>query len=420
MFYGWVIVAVAFVTQFVVIGTVFYSYGVLFKPLVEDLGVSRLAVASALPLAFIVVGLAAPFVGRAIDRGAVRGVMLLGAISLSGGFFALSRASNLWQFYVAFGLLIALGLALVGGISNTALVATWFVRRRGTALGISQIGVSLSGMVMAFVASWLVAEIGWRGTSSVFGVVPILVIVPLAWFFVVSRPEDRQLHPDGDTQAAGPAGGTSEAHEDASWTTGRALRERSVWIIAIVVGLNFSGNTAVILQIYPHATDLGFSATQAASVLSVMAGMAALGKPTFGWLGDRYDRRGCMWLAIGLQISGLLAIMNAPTHLSLVAAGALFGLGYGGILPLWGVLLGAIYGRLVFGRIIGLMGPMMIPFQTLGIPFAGWVFDTTGSYNMAFATFLGLYAAAAAILTFLRVPAIAAREPSSLPGVSAA
>ncbi len=419
MFYGWVIVAVTFVTQFVVIGTVFYSYGVLFKPLVEDLGGSRLAVASALPLSFIVVGLAAPFVGRAIDRGAIRAVMLLGAVALSGGFFALSRVSNLWQFYVAFGLFIALGLALIGGISNTALVATWFVRRRGTALGISQIGVSLSGMVMAFVASWLVAEIGWRGASNVFGVVPLLVVVPITWFFVVSRPEDRQLHPDGDPQAAGQAVGTSEAHEDTSWTTGRALRERSVWIIAIVVGLNFAGNTAVILQIYPHATDLGFSATQAASVLSVMAGMAALGKPTFGWLGDHYDRRGCMWLAIGLQSSGLLGIMNAPTHISLVVAGALFGLGYGGILPLWGVLLGAIYGRLVFGRIIGLMGPMMIPFQTLGIPFAGWVFDTTGSYNTAFATFLGLYAAAAAILTFLRVPALAAREPSTLPGVSA-
>jgi hypothetical protein len=126
-----------------------------------------------------------------------------------------------------------------------------------------------------------------------------------------------------------------------------------------------------------------------------------------------------MWLAIGLQISGLLGIMNAPTHLSLVAAGALFGLGYGGILPLWGVLLGALYGRLVFGRIIGLMGPMMIPFQTLGIPFAGWVFDTTGSYNAAFATFLGLYATAALILTLLRVPAIAAQEPSALPTVSA-
>ncbi|MEE9282092.1 MAG: MFS transporter [Myxococcota bacterium] len=404
IFYGWVIVAVTFLTQFVTIGTVFYAYGILLKPLVEDLGSSRLAVVSALPLTFIVVGCAGPLVGRAVDRGYIRSVMLLGSLALGAGFLGLSRVVELWQFYLVFGLGVAVGMALLGGLSNTALVANWFVRRRGTALGISQIGVSASGMVMAYVASWLVAEVGWRGTAGVFGIVPLLFLTPLIGFLVVSRPEDRGLHPDGDARAPVSELGPREAQGDADWTVGRALRERSVWIIAIVVGLNFSGNTAVILQIYPHATDLGHSAGQAASVLAAMAGLAALGKPLFGWLGDRIDRRACMWLAIGLQGLGLAGIMSASTHPALLAAGALFGLGYGGILPLWGVLLGAVYGRRVFGRIMGLMGPMMIPFQTLGIPFAGWVFDRTGSYQGAFATFLGLYAASALILGFLRIP----------------
>ena len=141
-----------------------------------------------------------------------------------------------------------------------------------------------------------------------------------------------------------------------------------------------------------------------------MAGTAALGKPLFGWLADRYDRRGCMWGAIVFQAVGLLGIMNSATHASLLGSGALFGLGYGGVLPLWGVLLGALYGREDFGRIMGLMGPMMIPFQTLGIPFAGFVFDRTGSYDGAFLTFLSLYAASAVLLAFLRLPAHAARE----------
>ncbi len=410
MFYGWVIVAVTFLTQFVTVGSVFYSYGVLLKPLADDLGGSRLAVGAGLPLTLIVVGVAGPFIGRAVDRGSIRAVLLLGAAALSVGFLALSRVSELWQFYLVFGLLISLGMALLGGIANTALVAAWFVRRRGTALGISQIGVSSSGMVMAYVTSWLVVEVGWRGTAVAFGVVPIVVLMPLVWFLVVSRPEDRQLRPDGGPRPpVEPA--APDPIERTAWTIGRAVRERSVWIIALVIGLNFAGTSAVILQIYPHTTDLGYSATQAATVLSVMAGMGALGKPLFGWLADRYDRRGCMWGTIVLQAIGLLGIMNATTYVSLLGSGALFGLGYGGILPLWGVLLGALYGREEFGRVMGLMGPMMIPFQTLGIPFAGWVFDRTGSYDNAFLTFLGLYAASALILALLRVPAHATREP---------
>ena len=93
MFYGWVIVAVTFLTQFVTVGTVFYSYGVLLKPIADDLGGSRLAVGSALPLTMLVVGLAGPFIGRAVDRGSIRAVLLLGAAALSAGFLALSRVS---------------------------------------------------------------------------------------------------------------------------------------------------------------------------------------------------------------------------------------------------------------------------------------------------------------------------------------
>ena len=401
MFYGWVIVAVTFLTQFVAVGSTFYSFGVLQKPFAEDLGGSRMAVGAAMPLMMIVVGLAGPFIGRAIHRGSIRAVMLLGVGALSAGFLALSRVEELWQFYLVFGLVISLGMALVGGIANTALVATWFVWRRGTALGISQIGTTISGMVTAYAASWLVAELGWRGTAVVYGVAPLALLLPVVWFLVVARPEDRQLRPDGGAHRHG----EHEPPSPTAWTFGRVLRERTIWLIALVVGLSFAGTTAVILQIYPHVTDLGYSASQAAAVLSVMAGTGALGKILFGWLADRYDRRGCMWGAILFQVLGLVGIINAGTHVSLLGSGALFGLGFGGVLPLWGVLLGAAYGRAEFGRILGLMSPMMIPFETLGIPFAGWVFDRTGSYNGAFLTFLGLYAIAAVALVFLRLPA---------------
>jgi MFS family permease len=414
LFYGWIIVGLTFFTQFVVLGTVFYSYGILFKPITQDLGTSRLGVGLALPVVMSVAGLIGPFVGREVDRRSIRGLMLIGVVALSAGFLCLARVQNLWQFYLAFGGLVAVGMALLGGLPNTALVANWFIRRRGTALGISQIGVSLSGMVMAYVTTWLVGEYGWRTTANVFGIAPLVILAPLIALVVVNRPEDRGLRPDGDATHGGDgsaaqlsAAATAAAAAAAvEWPARRALRERNLWILALVVGLSFAGNSAVILQIYPHVTDLGYSATQAATVLSVMAGMTALGKPSFGWLADHASKRGAMWLTLALQILGLSLVMLAPSHLALVGAAALFGFGYGGVLPLWGVLLGAVFGRLVFGRVMGLMGPLMIPFQMFGIPFAAWVFDWTGSYQGAFATFLGLYATSAVVLCFLQLPEV--------------
>ena len=407
MFYGWVIVAVTFLTQFAVMGTVFYSFGILMKPLAAEIGGdSRLGVSLAIPLMFVVGGLVSPFVGREVDRRPIRWIMLVGAGLFVVGFLGLSRVRSLLEFYLAFGVVLALATALLGGLTNTALVANWFIRRRGTALGISQVGVSISGMVMAYLTSWLVGAFGWRDTSVVFALVPMLVLVPLILLLVIDRPEDRGLQPDGDPASPTPLDLAATESELNDWTTARALREPSLWMIALIIGLCFASNGAVILGIYPHVTDIGYSETQAAAVLAVMAGAAALGKPAFGWLSDHASRRVATWLSIALQFGGLLMIMYAPSHPALLAASALFGVGYGGVLPLWGVLVGAIYGRRVFGRIMGLMGPLLVPFELLGIPFAAWVFDRTGSYDSAFATFLGLYALAALLVVFLRLPEV--------------
>jgi MFS family permease len=408
VFYGWWIVAVTFLTQFVAMGTVFYSYGILLKPLAEDLSVSRLAVGSALPAMMAFGGLLGPVIGREVDRRPVRLLFVLGTLFLAGGFLVLSRAAELWHFYLAFGLLVATGNALLGGLANTALVSRWFVRSRGTALGISQVGVSLSGMVMAFVTTWLLGELGWRGTAVVFAAVPVVLVAPVVWLAVVDRPEDMGLRPDGDgldAEVPKPFGPASFSFRD-------GLRDTRVWLIALVIGLNFAALGGVVQVIHSHVTDLGHSATWAASVLSLMAGAAAVGKPSFGWLADHTAPRAAMTLSMAMQAAGLGIILLAPGQLGLLAAAALFGLGYGGVLPLWGVLIGATFGREVFGRVMGSMGPLLIPFQMLGVPFATWVYDRNGSYDAAFGAFIGLYAVAFVMLLLLRPAAAAEGLPA--------
>ncbi len=422
MFYGWKIVGVTFVTHFISVGFIFYSYGVFFKALAADFGGSRLGVALGLTIMNVVSGVLAPFLGRALDHGSVRRIMTLGAVLTSLGFLAVSRIGALWQFYALLGSLLAVGSAMMGGLAGSTLVARWFVERRGMALGIATMGISLSGLVMAPVATALIATIGWRTTFVLYGIATASLAIPLIWLFVVNRPEDLGLEPDGHRQGPHPI----EAEEPMlplapgdqiidhaahlEWSARGALRDPNFWVIAVVIGLNFTSNGAVLTHIVPHATDIGFQPLEAAFVLSTIAGLGVLGKVLFGWIVDRVEKRLALWLSMALQAFGVFLIIRARAYPALLRAGAVFGLGMGGLVPLWGSLIGAGFCRDAFGRVMGLMSPVMIPvmipIMSFGIPFAGYVFDRSGSYATAFNSFVGIYAVAGAVLAFLRLPQV--------------
>jgi len=420
VFVGWKIVLVTFLTHFVSVGFIFYSYGVFFKALAADFGGSRLGVSLGLSLMQLVTGLFAPFLGRALDRGSIRKIMALGALCMGFGFFLVSRISELWQFYAVLGSVLALGAAMLGGLSGSTLVANWFVSRRGLALGVATMGISVSGLVMAPVATALIADYGWRLTFVLYGVVTLVVVLPIVWLTIVNRPEDLGLEPDGDGRTdetlevvqpvlpLAPGDQIIDHPATFEWSARGALRESNFWIISIAVALNFCAMGAVLTHLIPHATDIGVAPGPAAFVLSCMAGMGVAGKLVFGWMADRGDKRVGLWLASGLQALGVALLLRAGSYAALMTAAAVFGLGMGGLVPLWGALIGAAFGRFAFGRVMGLMSPCMLPIQMLGVPFAGYIFDRTGSYEPAFRIFIALYGVAIGVLVFLRLPD---REP---------
>jgi MFS family permease len=391
MFYGWRIVSVVFLTHFISVGLVFYSYGVFFKTLATEFGGSRLGVATGLVIMNVVVAAISPYLGRMVDHRSIRKIMCGGACLMAAGFLAAARVEALWQLYLLMGTLLAVGAAMLGELTGSALITNWFSERRGIALGVSGMGISLSGLAMAPVATLLIAAIGWRGTFLVYGVVTLTTVVPAVWFTVVNRPEDMGLLPDGAQVSTKPpaAAGLSPiaAAAPLDWSVRGTLRELNFWVIALVVGLNFCANGAVLTHIIPYATDIGVDPLKAAWVLSTMAGFGVLGKLLFGWIADRVPKRVAFWIATGLQ-----------------------GLGMGGVIPLWGALIGAGFGRQAFGRVMGLMAPVMLPVHVLGIPYAGWIYDRTGNYEIAFLTFIGIYVLAIAALLLLRLPDV---EPGS-------
>lgn len=400
-FRGWHMVGVAFLVDFIAVGFFFYSFGVYYPAIDADMAGSSVLVAAGISVSNVVSGLIAPFVGRALDRHPLKRMMLIGALTVSAGFLCLSRVTSIWQYYLVLGSFFAVGLGMMGGLASAKLVANWFVMKRGTALGLATMGVSLSGLAMPTVATWLVSTLGWRGGFVVYSAGIVLIVVPLVSLFVVTRPEDVGQRPDGDgpDESSGGAG-----PPEVFWRTRDMLRAPNFWCIALPFAAVFSSLSAILIHVVPYAADLGITGYRAGSVLSFSAGAGALGKLVFGRLVDRWDPRLVVWTSFGTQMAGLALLLYGSGYPDLVLGGVVFGFGMGGVVPLQGALAGLAFGRLSFGEAMGLMRPVQVPLHALGIPLAAWIHDTTGSFALAFQIFLGVYAVSCLAIGLLRLP----------------
>lgn len=397
-------VVVAFFVDFVAVGFFFYSYGVFFKAIAIEFGDSRLGVALGLTVTSAVGAVAAPLVGRALDRYPLKRVIGVGATAMSIGFLGLSLVRTPLEFYLVLGIFIGFGASSMGNLATSKLVTNWFDRKRGTALGIAATGVSMSGVVMPFVSAEIIEAYGWRQGFAAYGLFTLLVVVPVVLRFVISRPEDVGLRPDGalmieklDSQSRGVA-------RPASLSMREVWRDRNFWSIVATFSFVFCAMSATLTHMVPRLTDMGHSLSLASLVMSLCAGLGVVGKLSFGWLGDKLPLRRVMMLVLIVQFLGQL-IMYMNSDLVVFAFGAaLFGYGVGGVVPLHGIVVGKTFGRERFGAVLGLMRPAMFPIQILGVPFAGWVHDTTGSYALAFQVLLGVYALAAISVSTYRAP----------------
>ncbi|MFO0690185.1 MAG: MFS transporter [Myxococcota bacterium] len=425
MFYGWIMVAVAFVTQFISSGVIFYTFGIALKEWTVEFDAGRLGVSGihfVLPWAGAAI---APFVGRLASRGHLRLLIPAGAVAAGVGFCAISQATELWQLYVVYPLLMAYASGTLSGVGASTLVVNWFSQTRATALGLSQIGASAGGMIMAPLTVSLFRAHGWRDVYLGFGLVILAVAPVLAWL-IVGRPADRGLQPDGvaaptaapgaaaqmaaassskaasvatpapasaPASAAAPASASNGPRPEAPAPTGSAraaLRETNLWLIAFITGVGFMLSSVVVTHLVAMATDAGIEPLRASRLLAIMATVAAFGKVVFGRLADRAGERTAYAVSIALEVVALGGILLLPTSLALEGITAILGLGIGGNLPLSAALIARTFGPTAFGPMMGLKTMLMTPLVATGTPFAGWIFDETGSYRIAFTVFLGL------------------------------
>ena len=414
IFYGWWIVAVAFITHCLTTGIVFYSFGVFLPALTEAFGWTRAQASLGFSLASLCGAFYSPAVGRVVDRRGSRPSQLVGAVAMAVGFWLLHGITSLTQFYLVMGVVVSLGATALGGLPSNAAVTRWFVRRRGQALGIATAGISMGGVIFVPLTEWLIARHGWRGAFGWLGVIVLVAAVPPVALLMRRAPEAMGLHPDGDTHAIG-ADPAAAREIERSWTAAEALRSRNFWLITAAFSLTGAGLSATLLHQIAFLRDRGLEGPAAAWVLGATAGMGVLGKLGFGALLDRFGQRAIILLCFGLQAVGVVLLMAPTSAPMLTVFVVVYGFAMGGNATLWATVVAACFGRLHYGAIAGWMTPFIVFIQALSIPLAGAVRDTSGTYEPAFSAIIGLTLVAMVCIAGLDSHAHAAPEPVAAP-----
>ncbi len=413
IFYGWLIVVIGFCGSFITAGTGGYVFGQFIQPLSNAFGWS-VGFVSSITLVRSLTNIAVvPLVGRMTDRVGSRPVMLLG--SLVGGllFIGLAFVGNPIVFYIGYSVVLSIGYAMLGGIPSQAAVTRWFRRRRGIALSLVTLGISTGGVVMVPLTQIMLDNFGWRFALGAIGVGILLVMLPPVFLFMRDYPEAMGLAPDGDVpsppsplpnweRGAG-VRANDAVHDERAWTSQQILHSPRYWRQAIGYMFAFAMLQVTLVHQYPFITHQGFDGATAALVLSIYALSAGVSKFVWGFLADRLDVYKVAVASNWLAALGIIILMFANTMPLLWLYAIVGGWGIGGLPALQAIVIAQSFGRRSYGTVAGLLNPMNSIAAAVAVPFAGYMFDLTGTYVVAFGVIVAfVFVSSVSLLTMPR------------------
>lgn len=412
-YFGYYLVGAAFIAQFVAVGSQNYIVGVFFKPMTEDLSWTRTEFTVARTVGQVAMAVIGLFIGAYVDRAGGRRVMAIGAIVLGAALYAQSFVQELWQWIVLNGLVLTLGAAMVGNLVVNVTLAKWFVEKRGRAVGLSSMGVSMAGVLLPRLMTEVVEEWGWRTGWRVAGIGAILLVLPIT-LLMRRAPEDHGLHPDGKTAAQVAAGGGARAAADFanSLTRAQALRSPQFYLMVLAFGMFTVSIGVMLLQTIPFMEDAGYNKGTAALMITVASVPALLSKPVWGIFIDRVDPKRLTSLSSLMTGSSIVLIVYAvheDMYWLVVTGFVLLGAGWGGLIPLQEVTWASYFGRRYIGAVRSAGLPFSIGLGAAGPLLASVYYDQVGNYDGAFLIVAGSCIIAAILILFIKRPTVVGR-----------
>jgi MFS family permease len=389
-FYGWIIVAVVFVTMGIGVNAR-TAFSLLFPPIVDEFGWERGVTAGAFSFGFLVSAALTPTLGRLMDRSGPRVVMELGVVLMGAGLLLAPLTREPWHLYATLGVLVGGGSVCLGYSGQSLFLPNWFVRRRGLAIGIAFAGVGIGSIIMLPWVQVLIERAGWRTACVAMALLILLVLAPIN-LLLRMRPQDMGLEPDGDATPAGLAAQQASNVVDAAWaavdwTLARALRTARFWWIALGYFCALYAWYAVQVHQTKYLVEIGFTPIVAAWALGLVSLAGIPGQIALGHISDRIGRE-LVWLASSLGFvicfAALILLQATPSmELLYVMIAAQGVLGYG-LTSIFGAVVAEIFQGRHYGSIFGTLMLAAIAGGAAGPWVTGLLHDRLGDYLLAF------------------------------------
>ena len=393
---GWVVVAAGAVLTWVAMGALL-SLPVFLAPIAADTGWSRGGIGLAMTLNFLTMGVGSFVWGGLSDRHGPRGILLIGVLLLGAGLALASRSTSLLEFQVIYGLLIgvAAGSLMVPLMSTVTL---WFDRHRALAVSLVSSGMGVAPMTVSPFAAQLVVDHGWRTAELILAIAVVVLLVPAA--LCVRRPP--HMPP------AVAAGGVGNAH--LKLAAGRALRSRPFIVLSLTFFACCATHAGPIFHTISYALGCGLSTMAAVTIYSVEGFAGLVGRLAFGALADKLGVKRMIVAGLLTQALAAGAYVLATGLQDFYAVAFVFGMAYGGVMPLYSALARDYFAPQIMGTVLGAMTLLSGLGMALGPALGGWIFDHFHAYTWMYLGSLAVGLGAGAIA--LALPRVRAPEPA--------
>ena len=380
IFYGWWIVAAAFLNFFFIVGIIFYGFPVFYASFVESLGFTRAQVTQGFFLGFLIVGLPCGLVaGAVIDRVGAKWVIVTGAVFVAASLLLMARMTKLWE-YEALCVLEVLGYVFAGPIATQVLVARWFRARRGRAMGIAYLGLGSGGVAAPLLINYLIRAHGWRHALEIVAILLMAVLFPVGIGVMRSTPEEMGLLPDGEK--AIDSGDPLAAPVTSSGVV-EATKTKNFWLILSGSTLAIGAIGAVIQHFILFLKDQGYTATVAVRYSTGLLVASLAGRILVGYAVDHVSKKNAMALFYFLIGASVVLLMAAKVPTMVWVFAAIFGFSMGADYMLVALVTAECFGTSSLGKLLALI-IMGYSLGQWGFPWiVGKIFDARHSYDLA-------------------------------------
>ena len=393
-FYGWIIVAVSFMSLFFSLG-VRVSFGVYYVAILYEFEWTRADTAGAFSLAMCVHALISPLSGYLIDRFDPRKFFPAGAAFLAAGLIACSFISSIWHLYLFFGVITAIGINMTGFAPNMTIVPRWFSKNKGLASGLALSGIGAGSFVVATGVGYIIKMAGWRNAFLITAATVCIILIPAAAVFLRRSPDEIGLLPDNEKSSEikntpTEIDNTNKQISDSTntvWTLGMAMKTSPFWWVVLTGTCHGFMVNMMIVHEAVYIVDSGFSHLLAASILGVTTGLSSVGNTLFGGLSDHIGRKFSLTIGAFIAFSGMMFLLFLKTHPSsmfLYTFTVLYGTGQGAYTAIYASSMADLFAGPSLGKIMAVLSVGYGLGGALSSYTGGYLFDITGSYVIPF------------------------------------